>query len=200
MQFQQKIVTETIDNGADKVLVVLHGYGQLAKFFIKKFEHLKEYDILAIQAPNLFYLNGFSGRVGANWMTKENREEAILCQRKILLAVKEYVADKYQSVSLCAFSQGVATGSRWIMWDLILFDRVLLYAGEIAPEAFDWFAQNNLERIRYVVGNEDEFFSSEKVDAYQKKLNSVGIPIELEKVVGTHSIDKEIVKSHFEEN
>ena len=197
MHFQQKIVTEFIDNQSDKVLVVLHGYGQLARYFIKKFDHLIGYDILAIQAPNLFYINGFNGRVGANWMTKENREEAIDTQQRILDAVAGFVSEKYQSISLCGFSQGAATASRWVMWEVINFEKVMLYGGEIAPESYNYFKHHLPKNIKYVVGKDDEFYSEEKVVAYQKKLDSVGVLLKLQSVVGKHSVDKQVVKDYF---
>lgn len=198
MHFTKEIVVETIDNKSKKALVVLHGYGQLAKFFIRKFEDLQSYDIIAIQAPNLFYLDGFSGRVGANWMTKENRIEAIGDQKRILENLQAEIAGKYDTVSLCGFSQGAATASRWLMWNAIPFDNVLLYAGKIAPEAFDFFSNSDLDKVHYVVGSEDEFFTPEKINLYQNHLISSGINIEIETVNGMHSIDKEVVKKVFD--
>ena len=44
---------------SNKVLYVLHGYGQLANFFIRKFEILREkYHIIAPEGMHRFYLNG----------------------------------------------------------------------------------------------------------------------------------------------
>jgi predicted esterase len=199
MHFQQNVVVETINNSAPRALVVLHGYGQLARYFIKKFEHIKTYDIIAVQAPNLFYLNGFSGRVGANWMTKENRLEAIDNQHQMLLALKKFLGKKYESVALCGFSQGVATASRWMMWGDLSFEKVLLYAGEIAREALSYFKNPNVDSIKYAVGDEDEFFSLEKVQLYQNKLTDLGISLKLDLVSGNHSVDNEVVSSFFGE-
>ena len=68
------------DNGvavseAVEVLFALHGQGQLGKFFIKKFEILASKKILVIVPEGLsrYYLDGSGGRVGATWMTSENR-------------------------------------------------------------------------------------------------------------------------------
>ncbi|MBK6951958.1 MAG: hypothetical protein IPH24_07885 [Crocinitomicaceae bacterium] len=64
---------------AKNLVVVLHGYGQLASYFIQKFEFLdpENYYVIAPEGLHRFYLNGTSGRVGASWMTKENREDDI---------------------------------------------------------------------------------------------------------------------------
>ena len=50
---------------ATRLLVVLHGYGQSAFFFLKKFEFLvaKGYFIVAPEGMHRFYLEGTSGRV-----------------------------------------------------------------------------------------------------------------------------------------
>ena len=55
-----------------EIWIVCHGYGQLAKFFIRKFKILQKESvyIVAPQGFHKFYLKGFSGRVGASWMTK----------------------------------------------------------------------------------------------------------------------------------
>ena len=60
---------------ADKLLYVLHGYGQLASYFIKSFDKISDsYFVVAPEGMHRFYLKGTSGRVGASWMTKEARE------------------------------------------------------------------------------------------------------------------------------
>ena len=53
--------------GEEKTIwIVFHGYGQLAKFFLRKFNLLFEDNtlIVAPEGLNHFYLKGFSGRVG----------------------------------------------------------------------------------------------------------------------------------------
>jgi hypothetical protein len=58
-----------------KVWIVLHGYAMLSEFFIKKFENLNDGStlIIAPEALNRFYIDGTYNRVGASWMTKEER-------------------------------------------------------------------------------------------------------------------------------
>ena len=72
---------------AKHVIVVLHGYGQLAKYFINKFKPLvdDDYYIIAPEGLSKFYLNGHSGRVGASWMTKEDRQIEINDQIEYLI-------------------------------------------------------------------------------------------------------------------
>jgi hypothetical protein len=52
----------------------------IRRVFIQKFKELASENtlIVAPEALSRFYLNGFSGRVGATWMTKEARDTEIL--------------------------------------------------------------------------------------------------------------------------
>ena len=56
-------------------LYVLHGYGQLAQFFVRKFQAAADsgWHVVAPEGGHRFYLKGTSGRVGASWMTREDR-------------------------------------------------------------------------------------------------------------------------------
>ena len=101
----------------DKLIYVLHGYGQLAQFFIQKFTPLQKlgYTIVAPEGLHRFYLEGTSGRVGASWMTKVNRELDILNYIQFLDSLHEtYKQKDWKSITVLGFSQGVATAFRWI--------------------------------------------------------------------------------------
>lgn len=199
LNFTANTVVETISNNSKHLLICLHGYGQLARYFIKKFEGLKNCDVWAVQAPNLFYLEGFTGRIGANWLTKENREQGIYTQLEILKAIKQKVEENaYTSVDLCGFSQGVATASRWLMWDEIKFNKVLFYAGEIAPEALVFLADAKVNNIKMCVGNNDEFFTNNKILLYQNHLKSKNVDIKIEVVNGSHSLNTKVLIAFFE--
>lgn len=98
-------------------LYVLHGYGQLPQFFIRKFQQqvLDGWRVIAPEGAHRFYLQGTEGRVGASWMTKEARLDDIADQLVFLDAVRgqmdvESAGDKNV---LLGFSQGVSTALRW---------------------------------------------------------------------------------------
>ena len=63
----------------ENIWIVLHGYGQLASEFIKNFTSFENERtfIIAPEALNKFYFRGFSCKIGASWMTKEDRENEI---------------------------------------------------------------------------------------------------------------------------
>jgi predicted esterase len=64
-----------IKSNTDEVWFVLHGYGQLPQYFLRKFLPIADSTRVIIAPGGLsrFYLDGFSGRVGSTWMTKEER-------------------------------------------------------------------------------------------------------------------------------
>ena len=63
----------------NNVWIVLHGYGMLSEYFVKKFECITDETTLVIapEATNRFYLGDNYSRVGASWMTKLDREQEI---------------------------------------------------------------------------------------------------------------------------
>jgi len=98
-------------------LIVLHGYGQLPEYFIRKFRPLAEvgWHVVAPEGAHRFYLQGTEGRVGASWMTKEARLDDIADQTVFLDALLGQIEEDGMSGSrvLLGFSQGVATALRW---------------------------------------------------------------------------------------
>ena len=107
--------TEGVPKGT---LYALHGYGQLAEFFIRKFQPVADtgWRVVAPEGGHRFYLEGFSGRVGASWMTKEDRLSDIADYVRYLdlLRAERQTTDPEPHV-LLGFSQGVATALRWLI-------------------------------------------------------------------------------------
>lgn len=104
------------DNGHGGILYVLHGYGQLAEHFIRKFEAQRAsgWRVIAPEGAHRFYLKGTEGRVGASWMTREARLDDIADYVQALDALRESVhADSSKPEVLLGFSQGAATALRW---------------------------------------------------------------------------------------
>jgi predicted esterase len=149
---------------ADTLLIVLHGFGQLSKFFIKKFEFLPEnYLILAPEGMHRFYLQGNSGRVGASWMTKEARELDIEENTKALTTLLEKVKSEKQfsKIMLLGFSQGGATAARWYFSNPKQFDHLILWASVFPPD-LDKPALEINGKNYFVLGNQDEYYTEEQ--------------------------------------
>ena len=103
---------------AEDVWFIFHGQGQLPQYFSKKFSAIESSERLLVfpEGLNRYYLDGFYGRVGATWMTREDRETDIQNYLLYLDAVYKLVlGERTPSRStILGFSQGAATASRWI--------------------------------------------------------------------------------------
>jgi predicted esterase len=162
---------------AQEIWFVLHGYGQLAKYFIKKFSALQALGICVIAPEGLsrFYLQGNHGRVGATWMTSENRLTDIQNYVAYLNTVYLHqIQGRVRKTTILGFSQGAATAMRWAMDGKVLFDRLVLWAGLFPPD-IDFAKGAELlrdKKVFEVLGKQDEFINQEKV-ADMHRLNSM---------------------------
>jgi len=161
---------------AKKILYVLHGYGQLSEYFIRKFRYLSdEYIIIAPEGMHRFYLSGASGRVGASWMTKEARETDIADTLSYLDALDKKISKEYEFESryLLGFSQGGATAARWNQLGSTHFDALILWASVFPPDLPNIIETEKSNSNYFVIGDEDEFYSKENQDElirdYQSK-------------------------------
>lgn len=96
---------------------VLHGYGQLPQYFIRKFQSAVEagWRVVAPEGAHRFYLQGTDGRVGASWMTKEARLDDIADQMAYLDRLRDHLEEQAPlgPCVLLGFSQGASTALRW---------------------------------------------------------------------------------------
>src|SRR5574342_952788 len=108
-------------DGSRQVWIACHGYGQLAARFLEKLRVLDDGHryLVAPEGLSRFYLSesATERRVGASWMTREDRLAEIDDYIRYLDAVYADVfgtLDRAQlSVHALGFSQGAATVSRW---------------------------------------------------------------------------------------
>jgi predicted esterase len=187
------------------VWIVLHGYGQLPQFFLKKFETLVNEDsvVLAPEGLSRFYLEGFKGRVGASWMTSDDREQEIEDYVNYLCTffntqVKPFVNTNCQ-IHVIGFSQGAATACRWVNSGLVKVNELVLWAGSFPHDLnFDLAKQIfNQLKLTLVVGNKDEFEPIIKLQDHQNKLNELGIKFNVVEFEGGHDIDKKTLEKYF---
>lgn len=153
---------------------VCHGYGQLAEYFIRKFEVLNDGNtfVVAPEALSRFYLEGFSGRVGASWMTKTEREIEIRDYTNYLSGLFKHLTEHKDltgiHITVLGFSQGVATVCRWLTAHNILFDRLILWAGIFPPDLNKDFVFN-IEQLQnselfVIYGNQDPMLKPEHLE------------------------------------
>lgn len=191
-----------IDTSTKQVWFVLHGYGQLAQYFIKKFSCLTDKSIAVIAPEGLshFYLENVqdgtrkNDRVGATWMTKENRLMDIANYNEYLNTVYRHeLAENTAPVTILGFSQGSATASRWVMDNKVAFERLILWAG-LFPMDMDFHAGRELLKEKAVVsvfGKQDTFINDARFIEMKMLIDKLGVHVKEIAFGGGHDIDRE---------
>ncbi len=196
-------VSGRIDVNTKKVWFVLHGYGQLAEYFLRKFKTLEEHSIYVIAPEGLsrFYIEdvtkrsqGGSQRVGATWMTRENRLMDIENYLTYLNTIyQQEIGDRKDlDITVLGFSQGAATASRWVLENQIQFNRLLLWAG-MFPDDMDFTKGHEVlldKKVQLVYGKQDHFLNDERLVHMEKLTQKLNVPAEVITFDGGHEIDE----------
>ncbi|PWL27645.1 MAG: hypothetical protein DCO96_10075 [Fluviicola sp. XM-24bin1] len=174
----------------DTVLYVLHGYGQQAQYFIRKFRPL--FDKMLVVAPegmHRFYLQGSSGRVGASWMTKEAREDDISDNIQWLDQLDSHISERFQPKRklILGFSQGGATAARWYHMGIVNFDAMILWACVFPPDLKVEEEIKHATNQHFTIGSDDEFYDSDAQDELVKFYLNKGFTTH--RFEGKHDID-----------
>jgi predicted esterase len=188
---------------AEEVWLVLHGYKQLARRFIRRFKPIDNglRLIVAPEALSRFYVSQEQGRhgvasvVGATWMTREDR----------LNEIRDYVGYLDQLVvriegetgkvplTVVGFSQGVATAARWAISGSRAPSRLILW-GDFSPPDIDLeLARQRLESVELIMvrGTEDRALSPQLKQEEDERLREGGIDYRTISYPGGHDIDEQ---------
>jgi len=199
--FQLGEVSEQTKN----LIFVIHGYGQQAKYFIQKFESLDNTKncIVAPEGLNRFYLEGFSGRVGATWMTKEDRltdiENYLTYLNKVYEEVIKDTDTGHLKVTVIGFSQGSATASRWVSNTPYNVHQLILWAGIFPPDLDYQLAGDKFDNmdIKYVYGLKDPFLTEGRIDEMNRISSKLQVSPETITFDGEHIIDGPTLQTIF---
>lgn len=174
---QQRVdVLGTLGKETKHVWLALHGYGQLVEYFKRHFRELEtpQRAFVLPQGANKFYLQGTEGRVGASWMTKEDRLADIENQRLYLSEVVNWVQREAPNAlfHMVGFSQGVATGMRFLGYGSVAFKSLLAWAGSWPPDLDEKSikALQNLTMHAWF-GDDDPYVTPGKVEERTKLYN-----------------------------
>ncbi len=187
-----------------QVWIVFHGYGQLAEFFLRKFLSYDSPDrlIIAPEGTNYSYLNGFQGRVGANWMTRHERDVAIENNHRFLDQLMESILSEFEEVPVIhvlGFSQGAATATRWVSRWSGKVKSLILWAGGFAQdlvleEVKDVFSET---KLIMVLGENDELITSESILKQEELIHNLGKTFRKITFSGGHELNAEILEKIF---
>jgi predicted esterase len=201
------VVGGGMDGSADDAIrdlwIVCHGYGQLAGTFVAPFEKLAApwRRVVAPEALSRFYLDASrkpgdpEPRVGATWMTREDREREIDDQVSYLDALLERVRPRTIATGVrlrvLGFSQGVATIVRWLDRGRVRADEVILWAGSFPPDVdlTSFAARMGNAPVVFVVGTRDELTPWAAADVALRRLTEAGAAARLVTFDGGHRLD-----------
>jgi predicted esterase len=184
-----------------KVWFVLHGYAMLSEFFIQKFKNLDDGNtlIIAPEALNRFYINDYYNRVGASWMTKEERETDIkenidylnLLSKKIF---KEIGHTNFK-LNILGFSQGGATACRWMFASHMKINNLILWASDLPKDTLIEKNRSVWENINthLVMGKKDQLISSEVKTKFLDLVKEYSLKYELTLYDGDHRIYPDVM-------
>ena len=184
-----------------RVFIVLHGYAMLSEFFIQKFRNLDDGNtlIIAPEALNRFYIDANYGRVGASWMTKDERESDILENIEYLnLLIKivyEEIGHKNFKLNILGFSQGGATACRWIFSSQMKVDNLILWAGDIPK---DTLLEKNKKKwnsfnTHLVMGKQDHLINDKMKAKFLSLILDYKLDYKLTEYEGDHRIFPDVM-------
>ena len=192
-------------SGVADVWFACHGYGQLAGRFITNFEAIAAPDrlIVAPEALHRFYIDpppkpANERRIGATWMTREDRDHDIADYIDYLdLLVSEVLSHSpHARLRVLGFSQGSATALRWAVRASRVPDHLILWAGEV-PNDVDWnMGARKLTgtRIDAVRGDQDQSVSHMALQRNLDTLTEVGLQYQLHSFGGAHKLDADLLR------
>ena len=186
-----------------RVWFVCHGYGQLAAYFIRHFAFLVEADpttvIIAPEGLSRFYLSGNGGRVGASWMTRDDRLHEIDDHIGFLNQLAGKVLAECPpnvQVTVLGFSQGTATVSRWLTQAHFRPAHLVLWAGSFPDDIDATVAQSLLHALELtiVIGSDDEYITLTQAEQQFQYLEQFAALTHLVTFPGKHELNRTILE------
>ena len=181
--------------------VVLHGYGQLARRFLRHFAPVASPArlVVAPEALSRFYVASDVARhaqahVGATWMTREDRLAEIddyVRYLDLLAAHLRASLPAGAALHVVGFSQGAATAARWAALGTASLHRLVLWGGAL-PDDLDLTAHHARlagARLTLVNGDADRFRPPDAVAADRERLRAHDVPFVAHAFAGGHEID-----------
>jgi predicted esterase len=182
--------------------IVCHGYGQLALPFLTSMAKVASPDRLIVAPEGLsrFYLDRTSmtndppPRVGASWMTREDRDLEIADQIEYLESLLGELRNTVPGdvrLRLLGFSQGVATVCRWIARGAVRPAELILWAGSFPPDIdlMEFGQRIRGTAVTMVFGSRDQLTPITAAESQRERLTGAGIEVALIAFDGGHRLD-----------
>lgn len=176
------------------IWLLFHGYGQSAKYFLQKFESIQtdETALIAPEGLSKFYIKGFDGRVGASWMTKEDRENEIKDQLSYVNLLISEMLPENTELNLLGFSQGAAVACRWYQQTSIKVKNLVIWGAGLPIETTAGMAQKYGDtNTIFMLGDQDEFIQPDVLKDHFSRLDLLHFEHKRVMYKGRHEVEKE---------
>lgn len=182
----------------------LHGFGQLAAYFGRKFTGLLDEQTVVVVPEGLsrLYLDNTYTRIGASWLTREDRDAEISDFVNYLNTLYDQLLSGQSSVPLhitvLGFSQGAATACRWIDSGHIHVDRLILWAGYFPNGLADLITPTRLAAVEthYIYGLHDELIQRiADADTYIDRLKADLPNLLVKTYEGGHRVEPAVLQT-----
>ena len=203
-----RYITHGEIESAAEVWFVLHGYSMLAASFLRWFEPVARPGRLLVAPEALsraYYEEKGTRRVGASWMTKEDRDAEIEDYVRYLDLVAQRVLAGIPAkprIEVHGFSQGTATACRWVAFGNAQADRLMLWSGLVPPDLpLDRYGPAlNRAGLELAIGSRDQYIHSEETDREQARLAAAGLTPRIHRFDGGHRVDQATLVSLIKED
>jgi predicted esterase len=202
-----RYITQGEIESASEVWFLLHGYSMLAASYLRWFETALRPGRLLVAPEALsraYHEEKGIRRVGASWMTKEDRDAEIedyvryldLMAARVLAGVPGE-----PRIEIHGFSQGTATACRWVAFGNHLPSRLMLWSGLLPPDLpLDRYGPVlNRAGLELAFGSRDAYIHPADVDREQARLAAAGLTPRIHRFEGGHRVDRATLMSLTEE-
>lgn len=183
----------------------LHGFGQLAQYFSRKFTDLDDGQTLIVVPEGLsrMYLDNSYQRIGASWMSREDRDHEISDYVLYLNSLYDLVMDGRQPdkaglhITVFGFSQGAATACRWLNNQHVRANRLIMWAGYFPQGVADLIDASTLAQTEthYVYGRQDEYISAiADTNSYLHRLQTDVLNLKITAFDGGHKVEPTVLQ------
>ena len=181
------------------ILLLLHGWGQNCKGFLRTFAPLRQHNLLVIaaQAPHQFYVDPATKKVGFNWLTVYDRKQAIEDINRYLQRLLESIYSSHRCdsnrIMLLGFSQGVSVAWRFAVSGLLHPVGLVSCCADVPADVGEKLGQTQPFPVFLAYGRDDGMVGQPVQTAGKKTLSEHGFPYEEHIFEGGHEITPELL-------
>ncbi len=189
--------------GTRELWIACHGYRQSACRFVNRFAPVAAATrvVVAPEGLSRFYVDPAPGRhgpehrVGASWMTREDREREIADYVRYLDALAALMAASLSPAGVrvvaLGFSQGGHTAARWVALGRTRVDELVLWASDLPVDLDPVLLGRRLSGapLTLVLGERDPAVDAERRRRQEEMLRASGVSYRLITHDGGHEID-----------